>query len=159
TRDNVIDIAYQRYRFGNDWVYPEGPHDAQDAIDANRALFDDFRSAHAFGPYDGLDLRQDSHRNLVIRDIPLQFVHEELLTRYRLPRLDDSRRINPLLRLIQLHLIERPDATCTVFLMSEGYSRRRGYDDDQVKQLFQGKQYATQGGRRVMTYPGDREVR
>ncbi len=159
TRDNVINIAYQRVRLGNNWVYPEGPHDSAEAIQANRALFDAVRAAHAFGPYDGLDLRQESHRNLVLRDIPLQTIHAELLTRYRVSRLDDSLQIGPLLRLIQLHLIEQPDDTCTVFLMAEGNCRRRSYQDDRIPQLFQGRQYATQGGQRVVTYPGDREVR
>src|SRR5262249_38760917 len=64
-----------------------------------------------------------------------------------------------LLRLIQLHLIDHPNDTCTVFLMAEGTPRRRSYQNDRIAQLFQGRQYATQGGRRVVTYPGDREVR
>jgi hypothetical protein len=136
TRDNVIDIAYQRVRFGDQWVYPNGPQDSSDAVAANRALFNQFRAANPFGPYDGLDLRQGSRRNLVIRDIPLQLVHESLLTRYRISRLEDSQQIGALLRLIQLHLIERPDDTCTVFLMAEGHQRRRDYQDDQIVQLF-----------------------
>ena len=64
-----------------------------------------------------------------------------------------------MLRLILLHLINDPDATCTVFLMAEGERRRRAYRDDKIDQLFQGRQYASQGGQRVVTYPGDREVR
>jgi Z1 domain len=159
TRDNVIDIAYQRVRFGDEWVFPNGPHDSPDAVAFNRALFDQFRAAHAFGPYDGLDLRQNSRRNLVIRDMPLQIAHGELLTRYRISRLEDSQQFGALLRLIQLHLIEQPDATCTVFLLAEGHSRRRDYQDDGFPQLFQGPQYATQAGQRIRTYPGDREVR
>lgn len=159
TRDNVIDIAYQRVRLGNDWVYPDGAHDSPEAMEANRALFDTFRATHAFGPYDGLDRRRNSHRNLVLRDIPLQTVHEELLTRYRVSRFEDSQKIGPLLRLIQRHLINQPNDTCTVFLMAEGNRNRRDYRNDQIVQLFQGAQYAQQGGKRVLTYPGARDVK
>jgi hypothetical protein len=159
TRDNVINIAYQRFRFGDDWVFPEGAHDSDDAVQANRTLYVQFCAAHPFGPYDGLDMRQASHRNLVLRDIPLQAIHADLLTRYRVSRLEDSQKMGPLLRLIQLHLIDHPDDTCTVFLMSEGNRRRRNYQDDRIVQLFQGRQYATQNGQRVITYPGDRELR
>ena len=171
TRDNVINIAYQRVRLGDDWVYPDGPHDSAEAVLANRTLFDGFRNAHHFGPYDGLDLRQSSHRNLVLANIPLQLLHEELLTRYRVSRLDDSMQFGPVLRLVQIHLIDHPEDTCTVFLMAEGHCRRRAYDpeviDDEgrvtqrgrIRELFQGRQYAGRGDQRHLTYPGDREIK
>ncbi|HLN29389.1 MAG TPA: Z1 domain-containing protein [Gemmataceae bacterium] len=158
TRHNVIDIPYMQIRFGDTWIHPKGPHDSADALAANRTVFEQFQAAHAFGPYEGLDLRQASDRNLVLRDASLQAVHEELLTRYRVTRLEDSQQMVPLLRLIQLHLIEQPDALCTVFLMAGGRRRRRDYTDDRV-QPFQGPQYATQNGQRVRTYPGDAQVR
>jgi len=159
TRDNVIDIAYQRLRFGDEWVYPNGPHDAADAIAANAALFNQFRASHRFGPYAGLDLRQNSRRNLVIENIPLQVVHEELLTGYRVTRLEDSQQFGAMLRLIQRHLIDNPDDTCTVFLMAQGECRRRDYQDDKIVQLFQGRQYAMINGVRDISYPGERDVR
>ena len=43
--------------------------------------------------------------------------------------------------------------------MAEGHSRRRDYQDDEILQLFQGRQYATIGGVKTVTYPGEREVR
>jgi hypothetical protein len=54
-------------------------------------------------------------------------------------------------------LIERPDDTCTVFLMAEGNRSRRGYENDEIKELFQGPQYA--GRPPSMTYPGARRIR
>ncbi|MHB1561177.1 MAG: Z1 domain-containing protein [Isosphaeraceae bacterium] len=158
TRDNVINIAYQRFRFGDSWIYPKGPHDSPDAVVDNRAAFQQFRDAHQFEVHEGLDLRQASDRNQVLRAVPLQAVQEELLTRFRVTRLEDSQQMGPLLRLIQLHLIDFPDETCTVFLMAGGNRRRRDYTDDRV-QPFQGPQYATQNGQRVRTYPGDAQVR
>ena len=159
TRNNVIDVAYRRLRFGNEWVYPEGAHDSDEAVAVNQAIFNAFRAAHPFGPYAGHDLRRDSRRNLVLVDFPLQEVHEQLLTRYRVSRLEDSQKIGALLRLIQLRLIDTPGDNCTVFLMSEGEPRRRSYEDDKIVQLFQGRQYAMQNGQRIVTYPGDRDVR
>jgi hypothetical protein len=160
TRDNVIDVAYERAQFGDDWVYPNSPHESAEAVVTNRALFNAFRQTHPFRPYDGLDRRhQKSHRNLVVSGLPLRVAHEELLTRYRVSRLEDSSRMGPLLRLVQRRLIECPEDTCSVFLMAEGHSRHRGYQDDQISYLFQGRQFATQGGERVETYPGDRAVR
>jgi hypothetical protein len=159
TRNNVIDIPFQRFNLGNDWVYPEGPHDAPEALEANRRFFSHFLSAQVFIEHDGVDLRRDSFRNHVLRNIPLHQVHEDLLTRYRISRLEDSQLFASLLRLIQFHLIDHPDDTCTVFLMAEGHPRRRGYQDGKIKELFQGVQYATQNGRRVITYPGDRRIR
>lgn len=96
---------------------------------------------------------------MILRDAPLQVVHEELLTRYRVSRLEDSLQIGPLLRLIQLHLMDQSEDVCTVFLMGNGQRRQRGYENDRIKQLFQGRQYATLNGERVVTYPGNREVR
>jgi hypothetical protein len=159
TRNNVIDIAYDRFQLGNDWVYPEGPHDSADAVASNRALFAQFRAAHPFVQHDGLDLRQTSPRNQMLRGVPLMLVHSELLTRYRISRLEDSQLFASLLRLIQVRLVDNPDDTCTVFLMANGQIRRRGYRDGEIKELFQGVQYASHGGQRVVTYPGDRRIK
>jgi hypothetical protein len=154
TRDNVIDIAYQRVRIGDEWYYPDGPHDSQEALEENRAHFSRFRGMVQFGPYDGLDRRRDSRPNLIAQ-VPLQVVHEELLTVYRVPRLEDSQNFVQLLRLIQKRLISHPTDTCSVFLMAIGDRRRRDYENNQIEQLFQGVQYDSQ---RQVTYPGDRKV-
>lgn len=42
--------------------------------------------------------------------------------------------------------------------MAEGHRSQRDYQNDRIVQLFQGPQYATQGGQRVLTYPGARNV-
>lgn len=159
TRDNVIDIAYQRAIYGDEWVYPQGLHDSTEALEANRVTFAQFRSRIQFVPHAGLDLRRDSPRNMVATDIPLQTVQEELLTMVRLPRLTDSQLFAPLLRLIQIHLRTSPDELCTVFLIANGEPRRRDYVNDEINELFQGQQYAQQRGQRVPTYPGDRAIR
>ena len=43
--------------------------------------------------------------------------------------------------------------------MAEGQARHHDYQDEQIVQLFQGVQYATQNGLRIETYPGDSRVR
>ncbi len=154
TRDSVIDVAYRRVPIGDEWFYPDGPHDSPEALEENRACMARFVGTVEFGPYDGLDRRRDSRPNLVAR-IPLQLVHEHLLTAYRFPRLEDSQNFVQLLRLVQRRLIARPDEACTVFLMASGDRRRRNYVDDRIDQLFQGVQYDSQ---RRVTYPGDRKI-
>ncbi len=151
----MIDIAYQRVRIGDDWYYPEGAHDSPDALEENRATFARFRRMVPLGPYDGLDRRRDSSPNLVAR-APLQVVHEHLLTAYRFPRLEDSQEFAPLLRLVQRRLMSHPSDTCMVFLMGSGERRRRDYENNEIKQLFQGVQYDSQ---RRETYPGDRRIK
>jgi len=155
TRDNIIDIAYRRVRIGDHWYYPDGPHDSADALEENREIFGRFRASVSFGPYDGLDRRTDSSPNLVAR-LPLSVVHERLLTAYRFPRLEDSQKFAPLLRLVQKRLMSHSNDTCTVFLMANGDRRRRDYENNQVNQLFQGVQYDSQ---RRETYPGDHRIR
>jgi hypothetical protein len=51
------------------------------------------------------------------------------------------------------------DAECTIYLMANGNPRRRDYVNDQIVELFQGEQFVSRGSARVMTYPGDRQVR
>lgn len=155
TREDVIDVGYRRVILADDWVYPEGPHDSMEAIQANQVIFQNFRSMVNFEPYDGPDRRDTDYRNLVAHDVPLSQVHEELLTRIRIRRLEDSILFTALLRLIQVHLQNNPNDTCTVFLMASGNLIRRGYENDRIKELFQGIQYDRQG----VTYPGDRQVR
>jgi hypothetical protein len=155
TRDNVIDVAYQRIRIGDDWYYPDGPHHPPGAAEENRTTFNRFLGMVTFGPHDGLDRRRDSRPNLVAQ-LPLQLAHEQLLTAYRFPRLEDSQQFGAILRLVQLRLAERPNETCTVFLMASGERRRRRYTNNKIDQLFQGVQYDSQ---RNETYPGDRKIR
>lgn len=159
TRDNIIDIAYQRYRMGSDWVYPNGAHESGGAVAENRLLFQAFVATHPFLQDTTPDLRRNSPRNRVLPDVLLRDVHEELLTRYRVSRVEDSQYFGSMLRLIQLHLMENPNATCSVYLMGDGQARRRSYADGKINQLFQGVQYATQNGQRIVTYPGDRQIK
>jgi hypothetical protein len=155
TRGNVIDIDYWRDDLRNKWVYPEGPHDAEEIIEVNRSIFDQFIGDIPLIEHDGLDRRNIDDKNMIARDIPLCFVHENLLTRIQVRRLEDSNTIALLLRHIQLHLAEHPNDTCSVILISRGRRIRRALEGDKIKELFQGRQYDSQG----MTYPGDRQVK
>jgi hypothetical protein len=155
TRDSVIDIAYGRIRLGDDWIVPEAPHASIEAVPANREVVDRFRRNETFGPYEGLDRRTDSRRNLVARNIPLERVLGDLLAILRFPRLEDSLKFGALLRLAQRQLRNDIATECTVFLMAEGEARRRDQEGGKIKQLFQGRQYDVQG----VTYNGDRAVK
>jgi len=155
TRNNVIDINYWRESLGDRWIFPEGPHDTEKAMVANRSVFEQFIARLHFIEHDGLDRRTTEHKNLIARDVSLRQVHECLLTRVLVRRLEDSRRFSLLLRQIQIHLTQHPDDTCTVFFMAGGNRIRRDCENNEIKQLFQGRQVAAG----VPTYPGDRQVR
>ena len=101
-----------------------------------------------------LDLRQIAHRNLVA-SVSLAYVYEELLIRYRVQRLEDSKLFSALLHLIQIHLSQNPDENSIVYLMSSGRPIRRDYRDDKIVELFQGVQYA----QRRVVYVGDRALK
>ena len=71
TRDNVIDIAYQRLRFGNEWVYPNGPHDSAGAVLRRMrrySLSSGRRPVRRL--YGGPDLRQNQPPQLRDREYP-----------------------------------------------------------------------------------------
>jgi hypothetical protein len=152
TRANVIDVDYQHMQFANRWMYPQGPHDVQTAVQENRELFERFIQSVDFTEH--LDLRQIAHRNLVA-SVSLAYVYEELLIRYRVQRLEDSKLFSALLHLIQIHLSQNPDENSIVYLMSSGRPIRRDYRDDKIVELFQGVQYA----QRRVVYVGDRALK
>jgi hypothetical protein len=155
TRNSVIDIPYNRGDFDNKWVYPEGPHDSPEVVHANRDVFESFKSRLVFVQHGGLDRRATENKNMVVENVKLNHLHSEFLTRWRVRRIDDSQTMAALLRLIQLHLNDHPDDECTLVLMSGGQLIRRGYENDKIKELFQGVQYDAEGE----TYPGDRAIR
>jgi len=154
TRASVIDIAYRRPVFGNKWKHPQGLHDTEEAIEFNREVFDRFIGMLTLEEHGGMDRRTTDRKNMVARTA-LRLVHDELLSQIRLPRLDDTRLLTLLIRMIEVHMGDTPDATCAVFLMARGNITIRGYENHKIKELFQGRQY-DRGG---LTYMGDRQVK
>ena len=136
TRNNIIDIDYWRPAYADRWVYPEGPHEAQEVIDWNRGVFARFREGLTFEPYEGLDLRDTPFRNKVNRSLYLRDVHDRLLTQYMVRRIEDTRALSPLLRQIQVFLNSNPDELCTIVLMSDWHDIRRDLVNGKIPELF-----------------------
>jgi hypothetical protein len=162
TRGNVIDIPYQRQRFGDDWFIAKAPHDSLDAVAANRTLVNELRQRlhSAFRPDQGNAKRTEHQKHLVAPEMPLAPLFEEFLAPFRFTRFQDSQNYVSLLLLLKTVLEQRPDVTVTIFLMSLGMPRERSVDqDDEIPTLFQGEAPVNPPSERGKVYPGDAEIK
>jgi hypothetical protein len=160
TRDNVLDLDYQRERFGENWYTPRAPHDTQIAVDANREVIDGFLAALDLIEDPGSNKRTEIQRNLFCSNIPLNTVYEELLTRLRLTSPTDSQQFMGLELVIKDYLDQQENDTCTIYLMSKGAIRTRSINNkDEIITLFSGAAPVEPRRERGSVYPGDRAIR
>jgi hypothetical protein len=156
TRQHVIDIPYQRRKFGDDWYWPKAPHDSPDAISANRALIAEARGWLTLIPDSGSAVRTDFQRHLFAERVPLRDLYERLLAPFKLSRFDDSQDYVSLQLILKIVLEGQRDALATVYLMSGGKSRERTVDaDSEIPFLFQGAAPVQPPSKRGSVYPGD----
>jgi Z1 domain len=154
TRRSVLGLDYVRTAFGDEWWYPESPHEAD--LDVNRKVVADFIASLNLVPDSGDPNRTDFQKHLVDENVSLAKAFDELLTQYTVAALDDSQRFTTLRILIQDHIEENPDALCSVYEMSGGKSRERKVDkDESIVNLLQGPHPDANGA----IYPGDRRIR
>jgi hypothetical protein len=141
--------------FSNDWCEMRAPHASEEAIEINRDVVEQFVAGLHFRPDTGHANRTETQKHSVASDVNLGLVYRELLTKLRVTRPIDSQRFIGLLLQIAKYLELRPDAKCSVYLMSEGRARERGLDeDDEILNLFQGPNPDRSGKH----YPGDRKI-
>jgi hypothetical protein len=162
TRANVIDIPYQRQRFGDDWFFAKAPHDSPDAIVSNRALVTALRVrlASEFQPDHGHPDRTEHQKHLVAANTSLSLLFEQFLAPFRFTRFQDSQNYVSLLLLLRAVLEQQPDVTATVYLMSQGMPRERSVDaDDEIPTLFQGQAPVNPPSQRGRVYPGDSAIK
>lgn len=162
TRKNVLDLPYMQGNFSDSWCIHNAPHDSEEAIISNRATIQSFLDSTELYPDTSIKSRtvQTSHR--VNDALPLQRVYEQLLTKLRITRPNDSQNFTGLFLQIRQYLENHPDETCTVFQMSflDGvwHERRRALNrQDEVDELLQGANPST-GPNQGSIYPGDRRI-
>ncbi len=153
TRQNVLDKEYVRGNYSNTWFTPVAPHDSPESIGFNQALVKDFLAQIDLYPDKGHDRRTENQRHLYSSRISLQWVYEKLLTQFQYTRPKDSYAFTGALLQIERQLEKYPDATCTLYLMSKGSSRKRTIKNDEIP-LQQG---ANPNYPKV--YPGDKKMR
>jgi hypothetical protein len=159
TRASVIDLEPVRGDFADEWFSPKAPHDPPEAIRANRELVVRFVDGlrNQWRPSDGHPRRTPMQIHDVSQ-LPLRQVYEDLLTRLWLARPADSTLLAGLLLQVGRYLEDHPDARCTVYRMSQGATRARDLDGDEIPNMFQGANYDESVSPRVTLYPGDREI-
>ena len=146
TRQNVLDIGYIRIKSSGQWFDLKAPHDSSEV---NRVVVEDFLQNLSFQNDKGHPKRTkwEIHHEA---EVPLKMVCEELLLRFQISRLVDTRKFTGMHLQIAHYLDSHPDAFCTVIHMSRGQARNRSLDNkkNEVVRLFQ--------GRNGNIYPGDR---
>src|SRR5665213_1152474 len=113
TRNNVIDIPYQRRRFGDDWFIAKAPHDSPAAVASNRTLVTALRQKLRFLPDQGNVNRTEHQKHLVAANVPLGELFEQFLALVRFTKFQDSQNYVSLLLLLKTVLEQKPDVAAT----------------------------------------------
>lgn len=159
TRDSIIDVAYVRVRVNHGWFYPRAPHESPEEGVLNRTCIDDYLGTLETVADEGHESRTDIQRHNVAEQVPLQDVYENLLLGLRFSRLSDAQNFLGTLVILRNHLGDNPNATCSVYQMSQGERRDRTLGQaGQIPTLFQGAAPVNPPERRGEIYPGDREI-
>jgi hypothetical protein len=161
TRANVLDVPYYQGQLSDDWFQTRAPIDptetelSRDAVESNRRVAAAFVGARSFTEDVGDPRRTADERHLVASGVRLKEAYDELLTRLRVVDPGESQRFTALLVQVDRYLSENPDAICTVYQMTGGRTRVRGFRNGQIINLLQGRN-PLQG---PVIYPGDRLIR
>nr|WP_281722560.1 Z1 domain-containing protein [Nitrosomonas nitrosa] len=160
TRDNVIDIDYQRRSIGQGWFTPRSPHLSTEAVEQNRRMRDAVRQSFQWADDEGHTDRTDFQRHSVARRVPLQQVFEEFLTGLRFAAFEDSQTFLTYQLLLRDMLDADSSLSATLYIMSKGRMRDRSVDEnDSLPVLFQGAAPVSPKSKRGSVYPGDSEIK
>jgi hypothetical protein len=161
TRNQVIDLDPVRGSFSDAWFFPMWPHDPPEAAETNRRVVQNFLNelGEIFAPDEGHARRTPTQIHLMARDVSLELANRELLTQLRLSAPRYSALLNGLLLQVSRYLEAQPDATCTLYLMSQGAVRERSVGpDDEIPYLFQGANSDESVSPPEIIYPGDLRI-
>jgi hypothetical protein len=168
TRANILYDTLDRDTFGDEWFRINAPHDTEEFIETNRATIFDFLTPiqNDLSENSGHNNRTQEQRHLVAR-IRLQDCLRDLLNKLKFTRESDSASYSSLRGIFRRYLAQNPDEECLVYLMSarslSDWTRRtrRLTRNDEIQQLFQGKQPTknTAQFRIGDVYPGDSEIK
>lgn len=168
TRANILYDNLDRDTFGDEWFRINAPHDTEEFIETNRSNLLDYLTPiqNNFAVDEGHDNRTQDQRHLVAR-VRLQDCLRNLLNKLKFTRESDSASYSSLRGIFRRYLGENPNEECLIYLMSSrslnDWTRRtrRLTRNDEIQQLFQGKQptKATAQFQIGDVYPGDSEIK
>ncbi|HVD99555.1 MAG TPA: Z1 domain-containing protein [Cytophagaceae bacterium] len=141
SRRNIFSNDFERSIFGGEWNTIKKPHNHPDIIEGNRNVLRQFILANPF-------LTTSRFPSLQMNLIE---VYNELLSQFRFNSDIDAGDYMGLLYVLEQHLVEYPDETCSLYLISDFDNRRfRSLDhNNQIKQYFQGKNDRSEGLRDI----------
>lgn len=159
TRDSIIDIDYVRVRVNHGWFYAKAPQESPGGGDENGACVDSFLSTLDMYEDEGHESRTETQRHSSAEQVSLRDVYEQLLLGLRFSRLSDAQNLLGILVVLRNHLRSDPDATCSVYEMSQGETRERSLNNiGHIPNLFQGAYPVNPPEQRGEIYAGDREI-
>lgn len=156
TRKNVLSEDLTRTTFGNKWVRVRAPHDSEIIIENNRDAVNKFTGKYStlFSEDKGHNDRTEEQKHLVAK-LPLKDLFADLLNELKFTRQTDSTTYTNLKSVIDLYTDEFPPEDGFVYLMAKGKARKRQLKNDEIQQLFQGKNPKTG----EVIYPGDEKIK
>jgi len=168
TRANVLYDNLDRDTFGDEWFRINAPHDTEEFIETNRNNIFQYLTPvqDRFQMDDGHTNRTQDQRHLITRT-SLQGCLSNLLNRVKFTRESDSASYSSLRGVFQRYLRDNPNEECLIYLMSarslNDWTRRirRLNGNDEIQQLFQGKQPTKNTAQYAIgdVYPGDSEIK
>ncbi len=160
TRDSIIDVGYVTTSLWEGWFSPRAPQHPAETVAENRRVIGEFLSTLDLIEDEGHPDRSPLQRHLHAPAVPLQVAYEHLLMNLRFGRLTDAQNFLGVLIVLRHHLSQNVDATCNIYLMSGGETRRRTLNEQhEIPNLFQGEAPVSPRKRRGEIYPGDRAIR
>lgn len=158
TRPNVIYNTLYRDYLGNDWLIIKAPHDTFRLIPENRDIIEKFLQGNSdrFTLDPGNSLRTVEQKHL-IASLPLKDCMNEILSRLKFTIESDSQPYSSVRALINHHLTNFPDDSCSIFVMNSRIENRQVWQTARERSLdSKGKLKALHQGENKRTgYPGD----
>jgi hypothetical protein len=159
TRTGVLDLEYGRGSYSSRWYEPRTAQDSPETIQINRLAVDEFLSALSLTEGQYHEQATDEQKYKWAR-VPLQVVYKNLLTKLKVTHSSELQAYTGLLLHIDRYLDQHPDEECTIYLMSQGKTRRRGLDSSgKIPHIFQGPTPAHKPYKMGELYPGDAQIR
>ena len=159
-RRNVVQYNFARGNFSNSWFEVKFVLIPEETLRHNREITQSFLNTLVLQPDQGHPARTPVQIHDMCENVPLGQVLEQLLIPFRLISPEDSENRTGLLLQLARALEDNPEELCTIYRMSPGFQRERGYavDSGKVKNFFQGEYPVTPINIRGSIYPGDRAI-
>ncbi len=168
TRANILYDNLDRDAYGDQWFRINAPHDTEEYIETNRTnLFEYLTQIKNSFAVDRGNLNRTQEQRHLVATVRLQDCLRDLFNKLRFTRESDSASYSSLRGILRRYLTENPNEECLIYLMSarslnDWTNRiRRLNRNDEIQQLFQGKQPTkdTSQFRIGEVYPGDSEIK